>query len=59
MDEKTLKLFLDRMKEDGCSTLGVKDGQFIAFRRDKLEELLKALDACGKDHAMIFIKTIN
>lgn len=58
MDEKTLKIFLDRVKEDGVSTLNARDGRFVAFSRDKLQEILKSMKD-GQEHCMIFIKTTN
>lgn len=58
MNEKTLKIFLDRVQEDGAATLGVKDGRFVAFSRDKLQEILKSMKD-GQEHCMIFIKTVN
>lgn len=59
MNDKAYNLFLERMRDSGCSTLCVKDGRFFAFRRDKLEELLNKMLEANQDHGVIFIKETN
>jgi phosphosulfolactate synthase (CoM biosynthesis protein A) len=51
-----IKQAIENCEEVGVGTLNVSDGQIFFFRKDKLEELIRACDDSGQGMASMFVK---
>lgn len=56
--DKRMRQALANAEINGVSTLRVSDGQIFFFSRKKLQELVKDLEADGKESCTIFVKIV-
>lgn len=49
----------EMLKNEGVGAIKVKDGELFAFKRDRVEDLIKQMDKSGKDSVIVFVKTLK